>query len=196
MSPSIEAAWIAAGSGLLGVTVGVAGTVVVALAGFRNTRRSTAATVEASSEGIRAQIEADGRTRFWEKRASAYEAALAMVRYRAETRADRFRVYRMDEETEKKALDNLEAHEPPGLFEIQGRLLAYASSEVLNAYLAAEAADREAANAYVSSRAGLMQSDALFRALEAAQEADTKLTDIIRTELHRGPDMVHASPGA
>src|SRR5258708_35299250 len=48
MTPEIEVAWIAGGSGLLGVLVGVTGTVIVGVAGFRNTRGATEKTVDAA----------------------------------------------------------------------------------------------------------------------------------------------------
>jgi hypothetical protein len=40
MNPQVEAAWIPGSSGILGVLVGITGTVVVARIGFRSTTRS------------------------------------------------------------------------------------------------------------------------------------------------------------
>src|SRR5215469_14755846 len=54
MNPVVEAAWVS----LIGVGVGVTGTVAVARAGFVSTRRATDATNTAASENMRAQIDA------------------------------------------------------------------------------------------------------------------------------------------
>jgi len=58
MTPAVEAAWIAGSSGFLGLGVGVGGTVVGAVFGFRSTRNAAAATIAAGSADVRAQIEA------------------------------------------------------------------------------------------------------------------------------------------
>jgi hypothetical protein len=86
MNPAIEAAWIAGGSGLLGVTVGITGTVIVARIGFRSTRDATDATTAAGIASIRAQIEADRRNRIWEKQAAAYTDAIAGIAHRQRIR--------------------------------------------------------------------------------------------------------------
>jgi hypothetical protein len=184
MNPIVEAAWIAGGVGL----IGLGGTVAVAIAGFRNTRTSTEQTIEAGTANTKRALDAAREERFWEKQAAAYEASLAAVRYRAATRADQLRMFRMDEHTEKKALESLEAHEPPGWFEIIGRLLAYASDDVLTAYQAAEDADREVINRYLTWRALGEQGEAIHEALKAAQEADEVLTKLIRSELRNRVD--------
>jgi hypothetical protein len=62
MSPQVEAAWIAALTG----GIGIISTAVVAVIGLRNTRKA-----------VTAQIEADRRNRIWDKRAAAYADAIA-----------------------------------------------------------------------------------------------------------------------
>jgi hypothetical protein len=63
MNPSIEAAWIAGGSGFLGVLVGVTGTAIVARIGFKSTRAAMDATVAGGLTTVREQIEADRQSR-------------------------------------------------------------------------------------------------------------------------------------
>ena len=49
MSPLVKAVWVAGASGFIGVVVGVTGTVIVAVFGFRSTRKATADTIEAGA---------------------------------------------------------------------------------------------------------------------------------------------------
>src|ERR1039457_5485073 len=72
MDPSIEAAWIAAGAGALGALVGVAGTVIVSISGYRNTMRSTEKTFNAGRDQD-----------IWEKRADAYVDTIAALLQRS-----------------------------------------------------------------------------------------------------------------
>jgi hypothetical protein len=123
------------------------------------------------------------------------KATIAALQHRARTRAHQLRITRMDEQTGKKALKTLEAREPPGWFETQGRLLAYASNGVLTAYKAAENADREVADRYLTWKATGEQGAAIYEALKAAQEKDEALTKLIRTELLRGLSELPVIPG-
>jgi hypothetical protein len=59
MNPMVEAAWIAGGSGFLAVLVGVTGTVVVAMRGYRSTQRATQQSIAAGAVNVQAQIQAD-----------------------------------------------------------------------------------------------------------------------------------------
>jgi putative heme degradation protein len=86
MKPGIEAAWIAASGGFLGVLVGVTGTAIVARLGFRNTRDATNVTTAATMATVEAQIEADRQSRIWEKRADIYTDFLAVIKRRQESR--------------------------------------------------------------------------------------------------------------
>jgi hypothetical protein len=65
MKAVVEAAWIASVTGI----VGVAGTVIVGVAGFRSTRRATEKTVLAAHS-----------ERVWDRKADAYQVALARTR--------------------------------------------------------------------------------------------------------------------
>ena len=200
MNPSIEAAWIAAGSGLFGVAIGVTGTAIVALAGFRSTRRATADTlaasstdiraqIEASSASLREQIEADRRSRFWEKRAAAYEAILAALRHRASIRHFQLDMFQLSEQANEKALADISEREPPGWYETVGRLLAYGSDDALTAFEAAQDADRLAAKGYLTWKILGEQHEAMFEALKVAEQKDEALLQLIRRELRSRPDL-------
>jgi hypothetical protein len=77
MDPTVEAAWIAGCSGLIGVVVGIAGTVTVAAIGFRSTRSATTETNATTKAVLESQIQASRDDRVYEKRAEAYVDALA-----------------------------------------------------------------------------------------------------------------------
>jgi hypothetical protein len=84
MQPIVEAAWIAAS----GAALGVIGTVIVAVTGFRNTRAITDKTIQAAAQdSIRARN--DARTdRLWERKAAAYADFITHARsYRNALRA-------------------------------------------------------------------------------------------------------------
>lgn len=70
MNPVVEAAWIAGASGLVGVVVGVGGTVTVGIVGFRSTRKATVDTLKAAHDD-----------KVYEKRAAVYVDALTMTTY-------------------------------------------------------------------------------------------------------------------
>ena len=91
MNPAVEAAWIAGSSGLVGVLMGVSGTVIVARLGFRSTRAATEVTTSAALASIEAQIEADRRNRLWERQAAAYTDTIAIVVRERATRQDKMR---------------------------------------------------------------------------------------------------------
>lgn len=205
MNPSIEAAWIAAGSGLLGVAIGVTGTAIVALAGFRSTRRATANTLAASSADIRAQIEASStslreqieagrRSQYWEKRAAAYEAILAAIRHRASIRHFQLDMFRLPEQANEKALADISEREPPGWYETVGRLLAYGSDDVLTAFEAAQDADRMAAKAALTWKTLGEQHEAMYEALKVAEQKDEALLQLIRSELRSSPGLDRENP--
>jgi hypothetical protein len=64
MNPTVEAGWIAAGVGV----VGIIGTSVVAVVGARSTKDATTATLDAEHEG-----------RVWDKRADVYVQAIYLL---------------------------------------------------------------------------------------------------------------------
>jgi hypothetical protein len=132
MSPAIEAAWIAAGVSILSL----AGTVVVALAGFRNTRAATTVS-----------LRADRDNRIWDRKTEAYQLALSGALYRSNHRqqllAQLFAEGGREEYSVEaaKAFTDMTEREWNDLL---GRLGTLGSEEVIDAYMATLEATREA----------------------------------------------------
>ena len=76
MQPVIAAAWIAAGAGVLGVI----GTVIVAVSGFRSTHKVTDQTIQAAARESIRQLAAARADRLWERQATAYAAFMTNAR--------------------------------------------------------------------------------------------------------------------
>lgn len=139
MNPLVEAAWIAFG----GVFVGVGGTVIVGVSGFRSTRRATERTVQAAQED-----------RLWHKKAEAYADALAATSARAKWLSELMGTARKvhDDAGGIAFLENL-PERLPGQSEqewlnLQGRLRAYGAPQVLQAYSLAYEMTHMAAASY------------------------------------------------
>jgi hypothetical protein len=139
VNPTVEAAWIAAGVAGLGI----AGTVTTAIAGFRATRNATGQTIAAGIASTRATLTAAREDRLWEKQAAAYEEVIAALQYRQMKRQHELRTYRLTEGAEQQLKNFFDSYEPPGWFEGQARLDAYASDEVREAFGATRQADLE-----------------------------------------------------
>lgn len=183
MSPQVEAAWIA----LIGVGVGVGSTLTVAIVSFRNTLAS-----------VREQIEADRRNRIWEKQAETYTDAIAVLANRQIIRRNKL----------QGVLTGTVPEEPPALIEweaVNARLVAYASSTVLDALDAVIKAGRDFETkvtefAAAKEQAKLMadsghpapdtasERDAATEALIGAGRLNDKLIHTIRDDLHAGTD--------
>jgi hypothetical protein len=133
VNPSIEAAWIAGSSGFLGVLVGVTGTAIVARIGFKSTRVATATAVAGGLTSVRDQIEADRRTRLWEKQAAAYTEAIAGIRHRQKVRQGLMQGMITGTEPERPPV-------PVDWIQLEAQLIAYASPEVISALASAAAA--------------------------------------------------------
>jgi hypothetical protein len=88
MNPTVEAAWIAAGVGILSL----AGTVTVAIIGYRNTRK--------------AALEAARNERLWDKMAAAYEEVLIALLRRQAERTEAATFYR-DPRAEEKMRESI-----------------------------------------------------------------------------------------
>jgi hypothetical protein len=195
MNPIVEASWIAAGSGIVGVLVGVGGTVTVAVLGSRNTRKATAEAIAAGAAQIGTQIEADRRNRIWEKQATAYTDAITGIMHRQKVRSGQ-----MD-----GVITGSEPARPPvpvDWRELEGRLIAYSSPAVIEGLRQAAAAGEafdSAVGMWVAARAeardtarwGVPPSHSPGDARKSAEETfaeanalDDKLMDTIRAELH------------
>jgi hypothetical protein len=79
MNSVVEAAWIAGASGLVGVVVGVTGTTIVAVVGFRSTRKATEDTNQTTTATNTATIVAARDGRLYDKRSEVYIDLLVVV---------------------------------------------------------------------------------------------------------------------
>ena len=186
MNPLVEAAWIA----LIGVGVGVGGTVTVARIGFTSTAKA-----------IRKQIEAERDGRIWDKQAAAYTDAIAGIIHRQKIRQGLWAfVLTMTEPPRPES--------PVDWRELQPRLLAYASPDVLDALSAAGTAGQKfeqlvgLLNDYrqevppdaVAARPPGTDRAAIEKALAEANRLDDVLIDQIRKELHARAEARRSQP--
>jgi hypothetical protein len=183
-------------SAVVAAVIGVSGTVVVGVAGLWATVRVTGKTVQAGQDA-----------RLWERRAAAYVDAVAAVQYRRMRREHDTRTYRLDDESERRALAELEVYTHPEPGELVGRLLAFGSMPVVDAMQATGRAHDEAIAAFQAwkdagdeARAhaelpgagppppgqGAANTGLLAvarKAVQAADDADDALIKLIRAEL-------------
>ena len=173
--------------GIIGVVIGVLGTVFVA--------RFTAAKT----------IEADRHNRVWEKRSQVYIDAVAGILHLMKVR--RCQMQRMKTDTEPE-----HPPEPVNWSMVEAGMIAYASDRVLAAldqakihgglfdaafdtFLAAHAQAAASSPPRIDPQASQRMDDAMERAEKELPEAlrlYTDLMDIIRKELYAGPGAMHA----
>jgi hypothetical protein len=210
VDPTITAAWIGAGVGGGVGLLGIVGTVVTSVVSSSNTRKATERTVEEGAATNRATLAAAREDRLWEKRAAAYEETLTGLLHRQAQRHFDLRKYRVDDETEQKLKQFYENYELPGVFETQGRLVAYASDAVMDAFNASRGAHAKVRVQY-GRRVALRETSRLAQAsgdlkvmpnrqelnevnrqlddvLSAADAADEALIKVIRDELRSKPE--------
>ena len=194
VNPSVEAAFIAGGVSL----ISLAGTVVVAVSGFGNTRRVSGETIAAAADNAH-------RDRLWAAQAAAYVDTIVDVQWQ-QARRLRQLIY-------IATGDPLPADKPPVDWnELQGRLFAYASPAVLVALKAASDAGLEARARYrnwhdmilrevdtnlaggpgtpvdiTATPAVLAAAQAVTPAVQFANDKDDTLIEVIRADLHRRP---------
>jgi hypothetical protein len=77
------------------------GTVAVAIAAARSTRKATSKTVDGATQDTIRALNAARDDRLWEKQAAAYEETLASLLYRLAKRHDVLNPYRMPEDAEQ-----------------------------------------------------------------------------------------------
>jgi hypothetical protein len=206
VDPNIAAAWITGGVGALGI----AGAVVTAIVGSRNTGRATEATIAAGAATTTATLAAAREDRLWERRCAVYEETLTGLLHRQANGREDLRMYRWDEVTERQVKDFVAGYEAPGFFEANSRLLAYGSDVVIDAsnasaYTHAEVrrlygqyrmmADdskqaAEAGNPWAAADAETMTKARreVNLGLEAAETQDQALIKVIRNELRSKPE--------
>jgi hypothetical protein len=128
---AIEAAWIAAGSGITGVVVGVTATAFVAIRGYRNTERITDKTVRAGTADTIRALDAARDGRLWDKETAAYELTLSEL--------TRMQISRINGQFSVKGPDArimgeyLAQRESEGWVRAKGMLLAYAPQAIHDA---------------------------------------------------------------
>jgi len=201
VDPTITAAWITAGVGALGI----AGTVITAWIGSRNTRMATERTITAGAATTAATLAAAREDRLWEKRCAAYEETLAELLHRRAKRR-----YELSEDQLSETAEGwLEGTRDGEVSEAESRLTAYASDAVREAFrLANEAHDkvlieylryRRTADLYKRQVAathgisdGFKVTVAARKAVDLpasrAEAADDALIAVIRDELRSKPE--------
>jgi hypothetical protein len=210
VDPVVTAAWIGAGvAGGVGV-IGIASTVITAWIGSRNTRLATERTIAAGAATTAATLAAAHDAWLREKRSAAYEETLAGLLYRQAKRRHGLRGFRWDEATEDELKGVFDNYDPPGLFEAQGRLVAYASDAVRDAFNVASLAHDEGWAQYdrkvvLNEKIRLAQASSDLNIMPNSQEvsevnrqlndlmksalaADQALIKVIRDELRSKPE--------
>jgi len=137
MNPIITAAIV---SGCF-ATASVGLTAYVAVKGFRSTKEATGRAVAAANQDTIRALNAARDDRLWEKRATAYEEAIAYLPFRQEERNLRSSFHLMGRDVGKALRFWFGGYQPPGWGEVQGRLVAYASDAVVDAYRESGAAE-------------------------------------------------------
>lgn len=169
MNPVVEAAWIAASVGGLGIL----GTAVVAIAGARSTRNITALTIKAGTDSAVLAFTAARDDRLWERRASAYEAALTAMLEHVARRHQAMRKDLKEPDQERLLADFFAAYESQDWLQAEARLYAYSSVPVQSAFISSRAAAREAAELF-DKLSELRQERAAVRNLPAAERSAQK----------------------
>jgi hypothetical protein len=155
MREGIEIALIAAGSGLLGAAVSIAGGIAGSMLTAKSTKQTTADTIAGNSADVRAQIkatadatrsqidaalttvttqiQADQEHRLWERQAKTYVDVLAAVVYRQQRRyigsAALAQGPAISDEAAKRVM---ESYQQPDWHELEARQQAFGSGAVLN----------------------------------------------------------------
>lgn len=211
MDPTITAAWISGGVG----AVGIVSTAVTAWIGSRNTRKATEQAIAAGADNTRATLAAAREDRLWEKRAAAYEEFLTELLSRKAERRRELREDLLGEIAEDQLATIHDDYDPLGSPEIQGRLTAYASDAVLEAFRFASEAHIQVLVQYQQYRwtaitnkkraaqtrgmaDSFKETVAARRAVDTpakeAEAADDALIKVIRDELRSRPEAAVPSP--
>jgi hypothetical protein len=209
VDPTITAAWISGGVG----AVGIVSTAVTAWIGSRGTRKATEQAIAAGAATTRATLLADREQRLWERRAAAYEEFLTELLSRKAERRRELREDLLGETAEDQLATIHDDYDPLGSPEMQGRLTAYASDAVLEAFRFASEAHIQVLVGYqqyrwtaITSRKQAAQTQGMAdgfkvvvsarRAVDLpakeAEAADDSLITIIRDELRSRPDAAIA----
>jgi len=148
-----------------------------------------------------------------DRQAAVYQQVLAFTSHQTETRRNTTRAVRYDEKTEARLQDILDAYTPPDWFELQSQVLAFCPDSVVEAFIAAKAADDAvwAARLAHAEAVELNQADPTaahpnraaalgveFRArVKEGVMADSELIGIVRDKMlgTRPPELGHSLIG-
>lgn len=196
VDPTIAAALITGGVGVVGIT----GAVITSVVGSKDTRRATEQAIAAARED-----------RLWERRCAAYEEHVAVVLYRHDKRQEGLREGWVGEWPEEERAEFAATFNPPGLRAARAKLIPYASDAVVAASGVCAQADAEVWRCYGewrtmtedsgqaaagNSSAGvddetiLKARKAVETALQKAEHEDFALIQVIRDELRSKPEAV------
>jgi hypothetical protein len=184
MNPTVEAAWIAAGVGILSLV----GTVTVAIVGYRNTRKVA--------------VEAARNERLVGKMADTYEGVLTALLRRQAERKQAATFYRTPD-AEEKMMQYTARRADPIWFEAQGRVIAYSSPEVRRGLELVRGVDQEVAMRFMlwqtakqqasearesgksseQSRSSDEMRELMNQGIEHAEKIENVLIDLVRAEL-------------
>lgn len=204
MDPTVEAAWIAASVGGLGIV----STAVVAIAGVRAAGRVADKTIRGGITSTSLFLDAARADRVWEAQATAYADAVKLLRHRLLTRSEMTRPIRYDAQTEQQIEEWLASIKLPEWPDTEARLHTFATQVVLDAMKSANQADGEAVSAFEhykymagqatrASQAGgfpgpagdevIIARNNAMAAAKTASEKDNALIAAIRADLHQRP---------
>jgi hypothetical protein len=170
--------------------IGVAGTVVVGVAGFGAAIWNTRRTISAASD-----------TRIWDERAKTYVATIAAIGFRTQKREHDTRTIPLSAEAQAQADAYFARYVEPDWFELDGRLYAFGSEDVINAVRRAGAAHAAAMSVYLTSaateqrqpgsREAIDQWNVTVELLRAANEADEAATVLLSAQLQGKRPVEH-----
>jgi hypothetical protein len=208
----LEEAWIAAGSGGLGII----STAVVAIVAASNTRQANQRTIDAGTADTVRVLDAARADKLWDQRRSAYHELTAYLLYvQAKRRLD-MRNYRLADDGEEALQRLLGNYKPPNWWELQARIAHYGSDDVIGQFEASHDADDRVAmltfrladlnqQAADASASGNRAAAPDIRDIQAAREdlqggrltaeqIDQSLIKLMRAELNRKPSQDTAPP--
>lgn len=144
-------------------TIGVAGTVIVGVAGFWSTKAAGDKAARVAADTNKSTLDAALYEQLWDRRASAYEQAIAALLYRQQRRRQQWDQLHEPQILHLDPLYSLnwgpgyrppqpyfDRYPPREWFDAEGTLRAYATPEVIKALDAAREADA-AARAFLDS---------------------------------------------
>jgi hypothetical protein len=208
VDPTVTAAFIGGGAAI----ISGGWTALVAITTNRNARWTNQAALDAAAESNARTLDAARDERIWEKRAEVYLDAMRLVRHREDVRENTARTLRYDDETEESIKEDLASFKLPDWRDVELRLLAYASLQVIDAIEVSGTAHQLMEKAYQDwtwakdwMRQGgpgaptaeqiAQAAEAIKTALKEADIKDALLMAAIRADLHFRPSQSNVQAG-